>query len=123
MANELSITGPVISFTKANVPSVNVTVSTITPTVAGTQIMDNVQNVGITEEAILLGDVAPGGYVFIQNMDATNFVSIRQATGAANFMKLLAGEWAIFRMSVDTTAPFAIADTGACNVRFLRFDL
>jgi hypothetical protein len=84
--------------------------------------MDNVQSVGTSEEAILLGDVAPGGYWFVQNMDATNFVELRQATGAGDFLKLLAGEWAIFRTSADATAPFAIADTGACNVRFLRFD-
>ena len=123
MAAELSI-GPLsISFAKTGSPSLSTMASGITPTVTGAQYMDNVQNVGTSEEAILLGDVAPGGYVFVQNLDTTNFVSLRQATGAANFMKLLAGEWAIFRMSVDTTAPFAIADTAAVNVRFLRFDL
>ena len=123
MAAELSISNLTISFAKTGSPSVSTTVAAITPTVSGAQYMDNVQNVGTSEEAILLGDVAPGGYVFIQNLDTTNFVSLRQATAAANFIKLLAGEWAIFRMSVDTTAPFAIADTAAVNVRFLRFDL
>lgn len=123
MADELTLSGLTIAFTKTNCPSASLTVGSITPDIAGTQWMDNVQSIGITEEAILIGDVAPGGYVFIQNMDATNFVSLRQASGAANFIKLLAGEWAIFRMSVDATAPFAIADTGVCNVRFLRFDL
>lgn len=123
MAAELSISGLKISFSKANMPSVNVQPDPFTPTVAGTQYMDNVQSVGTVEEAILLGDVAPGGYCFVQNMDATNFVSLRQASGGTNFIKLLANEWAIFRMSVDSTAPFCIADTAACNVRFLRFDL
>ena len=123
MADEITLSGLTIAFVKTASPSISVTVGSITPDVAGTQYMDNVQNIGVTEEAILLGDVAPGGYWFVQNMDVTNFVQLRQATGAAAFCKLLAGEWAIFRASVDMTAPFAIADTGACNVRFLRFDL
>ena len=123
MAAELTISSASFSFVKSGSPSISGTLAGLTPTVSGAQYMDNVQNVGTSEEAILLGDVAPGGYVFIQNLDPTNFVSLRQATGAANFIKLLAGEWAIFRMSVDTTAPFAIADTAAVNVRFLRFDL
>ena len=100
MADEITLSGLTIAFVKTASPSISVTVGSITPDVAGTQYMDNVQN-----------------------MDVTNFVQLRQATGAAAFCKLLAGEWAIFRASVDMTAPFAIADTGACNVRFLRFDL
>ena len=124
MANELSLSGLVVAFTKANVPSVSFTASTITPSVAGMQIMDNVQAVGFAaEEVLLMGDVAAGGYCFFQNMDATNFVSIRASTGATNFIKLLAGEWAIFRMSADATAPYVIADTAAVNLRCLRFDL
>ena len=123
MANELTVSTLTVSFTKANVGSVTVTPTALSITVSGTQFMDNVQTVGTSEEAILLGDVAPGGYWFVQNMDATNFVELRAATGAADFIKLLAGEWAIFRTSADATAPFAIADTGSCNVRFLRFDV
>ena len=123
MANELSLSGLTIAFTKSNVPSVSFTAPTITPTVSGTQIMDNVQAVGTSEEAILLGDVAAGGWVYAQNMDTTNFVSLRAATGAANFIQLNAGEYCLFRLSTGASAPFAIADTGAVNVRFLRFDL
>lgn len=123
MAAELSLAGLRITFSKTNSPSYSLNVSTLTPTVSGSQWMDNVQNIGTSEEAILLGDVAAGGYMFVQNLSTTNFISLRQATGAANFIKLLAGEWAIFRLSVDATAPFAIADTGACDVRFVRFDL
>src|SRR3990167_8951403 len=123
MADELTLSGLRIQFTKTGSPSVDFTTGSITPDVAGTQYMDNVQAIGATEEAILMGDVAAGGYCFVQNLDSTNFISLRQATGAANFIKLLAGEWAIFRLSADTTAPYAIADTSSCNVRFMRFDL
>ena len=123
MANELTLQGLRITLVKSGMPAVDITADTDQITVSGTQYMDNVQAIGITEEAVLLGDVAVGGYWFVQNMDSTNFVSLRSGTGATNFIKLLAGEWAIFRVSDAATAPFAIADTGACNVRFLRFDL
>lgn len=123
MASELALSGLTVAFTKANVPSVSFTAGSLSITVSGTQIMDNVQSIGTSEEAILLGDVAAGGYWFVQNMDGTNFVELRSGTGATDFIKLLAGEWAIFRTSADASAPFAIADTAACNVRFLRFDL
>lgn len=121
MANELTLSGLTIAFSKSNCPPVNFSPTSISPTVAGTQWMDNVQLIGTSEEAILLGDVAAGGYCFFQNMDATNFVTIRAASGAADLVKLLAGEWCVFRMAAS--APFAIADTGSCNLRCLRFDL
>lgn len=123
MANELVLSGLNIAFTKANMPSVSVSPSSVSITVSGTQLMDNVQAVGTSEEAVLLGDVGAGGVWFVHNLDATNFVELRSGTGAVDFIKLLAGEWALFRCSGDATAPFAIADTASCNVRFLRFDL
>jgi hypothetical protein len=123
MANELSLQGLTISFTKANVPSVEFTVGSLSITVSGTQLMDNVQSIGFAaEEAILMGDVAAGGWCFFQNMDATNFVELRSGTGATDFVRLNAGEIALFRMSADATAPYAIADTAAVNLRCLRFD-
>src|SRR3990167_2926399 len=124
MANELVVASLTITFTKTNVPSVSLAPASVSITVTGNQWMDNVQTIGFAaEEAILLGDVATGGYWFVQNMDATNFVELRSGTGATDFIKLKAGEWAIFRTSGDATAPYAIADTAAVNVRFLRFDL
>lgn len=120
MANELALSGLTIAFTKTNVPSVSMTAGSLSVTVSGTTIMDSVQDVGTSEEAILLGDVATGGYWFVQNMDATNFITLRSATGVTGLIKLLAGEWAIFRTNSGAAAPFIIADTGACKVRLLR---
>ena len=123
MAAELTLQGLRITLSSANMPTLDFTVGSIQPTVTGKQYMDNVQSVGITEEAILMGDVAAGGYCFFHNQDATNFVELRSGTGATDFIRLLAGEWAIFRMSADASAPYAIADTAAVNLRCLRIDL
>ena len=123
MASELGISTLTITFAKTNCPSIEVAPAALSVTVSGNQLMDNVQAVTSTEVAIALGDVAPGGYWFVQNMDATNYVEIRASSGGTDLIKLLAGEWAIFRTSADATAPYAIANTAACNVRFLRFDV
>ena len=124
MADELTVGGLTIAFAKTGSPSINLTAGTLTIDVSGAQVMDNVQAIGFAaEEAILMGDVAAGGIWFVQNLDATNFVELRSGTGATDFIKLLAGEWAIFRTSADASAPYAIADTAAVNVRFIRFDL
>lgn len=82
--------------------------------------MDNVQTVGTTEEAILLGDVATGGYWIIENLDPTNFVEIRSGTGATDIIRVGAGKAALVHISSDAAAPFAIADTAAVKVRFIR---
>jgi hypothetical protein len=124
MANELTLSGLRVQFTKSNVPSVDFNAPSLSVTVTANVNMDNVQTVGFAgEEAILMGDCAAGGYCYIQNMDATNFVSLRAATGETDLIKLLAGEWCLFRLHAGATAPFAIADTGNCNVRILRFGL
>ena len=72
-----------------------------------------VQALSIAEEAILLGEATGGGGVAIlRNLDATNSIHIRQATGAANFMTLGPGEAYPIRWSTATVAPFAIASAG-----------
>ena len=91
--------------------------------VAGSVIMHNRQSVGTLEEAIVLGDVGMGGYILAINRDATNFVEIRAATGVADMVKLLPGEPACFRFPASATAPFAIADTGACELEYWLIEL
>lgn len=72
-----------------------------------------VQALSTVEEAILLGEATGGGGVAIlRNLDGTNSIHIRQATGAANFMTLGPNEAFPIRWSTSTTAPFAIASAG-----------
>lgn len=86
------------------------------------------QTIGITEEAIQLGEVSSLGWGIVVNLDPTNFVTIRlPGTGASNDgIKLKpkdsdgnyfgAGP---FLFGPDVTAPYAIADTAACDIKFL----
>lgn len=86
--------------------------------VTGTRVADLVQEIGIVEEALELGDITSPGYVMIENLDATNKVSLRPASGAANMIEIPAGTVAgPFKFA--SAAPYAIATTAAVKIRYL----
>lgn len=74
------------------------------------------QSIGFAaHEAIALGDVSTAGYVYIRNIDGTNFVEIG-VDGAGTFypcVKLLAGEVALFRAG---GVLYAKADAAAVKI-------
>ena len=75
------------------------------------------QTIGTSEEAINMGvDITIPGWFMAINRDSTNYIEIRQGTGIADLVRLNAGEACCFRLAADATAPFAIADTAACEL-------
>ena len=122
MADELILTG-LFKYVKGNVTIEPKGKTAVSVSVTGTNTQGgSIQTIGTVEEAIGLGEVTPGGYCYFENLDATNFISIRQATAAADLIRLKAGEFALFRMDADATAPFAIADTAACDVLIVMLE-
>lgn len=119
MANEITMTAK-ISFDKGLVVGVSRDETDKQVDVAGTRYTQIVQEIGTSEEVIALGDVpsASIGYCHMKNLDATNFVEVRPALGAADLMKLKPGESAVFRFTLSVV-PAMIADTGACDVEIL----
>lgn len=113
MASELALSGSMLFQKGAD--SVSAGKSGVKITVSGTKYVEVIQSVGITEEALILGDCAVPGYALIENLDATNFVSIRSGTGVANCIKIPAGGFAIFQFA--SAAPFAIADTAVVRIK------
>lgn len=90
---------------------------------SGTKYVRLKQNIGIAEEALDKGDITTPGYCIAVNLDTTNFVSIRPATGAANTIRLDANRgFAIFKFGSGATAPYAIADTAACDIDYLLIE-
>ena len=87
--------------------------------VSGTRVVSNMQTVGTSEEALVVGDVGTAGYMIVKNLDATNYVTLRASTGAADTVKLKAGEVAMYRLA--SSAPFAIANTAPCDIEYLLF--
>lgn len=119
MADELTL-DCAVSYSKGGV-SVAPTLGELLVTVSGTELIHEIQLIGTTEEAIgMPADVATPGYAVFFNRDATNYVSIRRATGEGNMIKLKPGEYAIFRL--EATAPYAIANTAACRLEYWIFE-
>lgn len=117
MASEI-IASASLTFSKAGAGAAGV-YSSGSFTFTGTAYFKGKQNVGTSEEALLLGDVTPGGWALIRNLDATNFVAIKSGTGVVPLVRINAGEFALFRVSSLATAPFIQADTSSVNVEIL----
>jgi hypothetical protein len=117
MADELTIHAT-MSFAKSSAALEHTKTAQVT--VSGTECAQWVQTIGTSEEAIQLPpDIATLGYFMAENLDVTNFVSLRAGTGLGNFAKIPAGKFAgPFMLGSGATAPYAIADTGACRVKF-----
>lgn len=92
-------------------------------TQSGTDNIGNVQNIGTTTEALVLGDVTTIGYLFVKNLDATNYVEFDLNTPVAGtaFAKLLPGE----SMLVPTrqTTIYGKANTAACDCLVVAYEL
>jgi hypothetical protein len=116
MADELTVNIE-FSFSK-NSRSLAENTGDITIDVTGDKWTRTIQEIGLTEEAIDLGDITAGGMVLAKNL-GTGVVSIRRATAEGNAIKLLAGDVALFRF--EATAPFAIASV-ASEVEFVMLE-
>lgn len=118
MANEITASVS-LKFSKGG-KTASVSKQGIQLTMSGTDYTRHTQTIGTSEEALVLGDVGTLGLMVVTNLDATNFVSIRPATGGTNTIKIKAGETQMFRLA--TAAPFAIADTGAVEIEVLLLE-
>lgn len=78
-------------------------------------------SVATSEQAIDLGVLtAPLGWALFINLDATNYVEIRSATGAANdILKVPAASAILIHFGSDVSAPYIIANTAACQVEYV----
>ncbi len=115
MANELTL-NLALSFVKSAI-STTMTSGTVKFTVSGVDYVRETWTVPTSITAIPLGGVATPGYCMITNKDATNYVDIYDSTGGNACIRLLPGEWAVFRFK--TTAPAAKSNTATCQVEFI----
>jgi hypothetical protein len=86
--------------------------------VSGSDAIHATQNIDTTAENIAKGDITTPGYMWVKNLDSTNFVEIGyDDTGFKNLIKLKAGEEALFRLT--QTTPQAKADTAAVDIEYM----
>lgn len=88
---------------------------------AGVDHQAGTQSVGTTEESIgWSSDIGDEGYVFLRNLDATNYVQFGFSTGVYG-IRLRAGEFGIFRLEPGATL-YAKANTAAVNVQYIVYE-
>jgi len=115
MASELTVSAA-LAFKKGGVaPAISKT--NITFNVTGTKFVQGIQQIGTSAEALDIGDITTVGWALIENLDSTNFVTVRDGAAGADVVKLKAGEFFVGRLATST--PFLIANTAAVNVQYL----
>lgn len=118
MANEITLSAS-LQYADSEDADVTAEISELLATVATKKFIKYKQNISTSEEALTLGEVTSPGWAFFINRDATNFVNLKVATSGAIFAKLLPGEFACLRLGSGAQAPYAIADTSACQLEVL----
>ncbi len=115
MANEITISAS-LSFSKGG-KTASAGRSGLQDDMTGSNYFQGTQTIGTSEEALNKGDIGTPGYIWVRNLDATNFVEIRAGSSAADVVKLMPGKMALFYLASST--PYAIADSGACEIEYL----
>jgi hypothetical protein len=85
--------------------------------ITGSRFTHQVQTIGTSEEALVMGDLASAGWCFVFNHDDENFVEIRAGSGAADLVKVPPESPGLFYLASAT--PYAIADTANCELEYL----
>ena len=123
MANELVLNATLL-YNKNNV-QISLAIQNLRVTVTGNG-LESLASYSLTtaDTAIPLGTVSSaGGWLFVQNTDVTNYITIKSAVSGTAMIRVLPGEFALFRLEPGITAPSFQAHTGTCVVKFAIFDL
>lgn len=83
-----------------------------------------VVDIGTSEEDVSFGDLAAPGWVYMRNLDTTNYVEWGKKDGSNNMQaigRLGAGEVSLFKMNASTTLRMK-ANTAACKVLIAALD-
>jgi hypothetical protein len=118
MADEITASAS-LSFTKGGI-SADYEKLGLKITMSGSNYIQNILSVATSETALPKGSITTPGLCLVVNLDTTNFVKVRGASGAVDCIKIPAGELALFRHS--GTSPYLIADTAACRVAYLLIE-
>jgi hypothetical protein len=116
MANELTVSAGLRFAKGSGEQAYDAAVSkSVQVDVSGTEVSDSIQSIGTSTEALVATDVGTQGYIFLQNLDATNYCEFTvESDGTSTLIKLLAGEIAVFRASA---AVYGKANTAATRIR------
>ena len=123
MSNEIALSMSLSGYkpTVMNAP-VGLSIAGFLASMAGNYYSEGTLLVATGATLIPLGAVTQPHWCFFQNLDQTNYLSIRNGSGGADLIELYPGEPALFPM-FTTAIPYAIAHTAACVLQYLIFSL
>ncbi len=87
-------------------------------TMIGDNYVEGTVTAGTSATLIPLGGVTSPGWAYFKNLDADNYVTIRNGSTGADLVKILPGEPAQFRL-LDTSVPYAVANTASVKMEYL----
>jgi len=116
MANEITASAA-LSFLKSPAAKVSMASASQSFDVAGAYSIRNVQLIGTSAEALMLGEVGTPGWFYIKNLDTGNYIEILTGVAGSAFLKLKPGEFALGRFGC--AAPAAKANTADCKIEYL----
>ena len=123
MASEITVTVSLSGYKPAVMTSaISRSISAAVFNMTGNYVQQGVQLIATSATALNLGAVTAPHWAYFKNLDASNFLKIRNGASGADFIELLAGEGGVFPL-LHTGTPYAIADTAACLLEYLIFSL
>jgi hypothetical protein len=115
MADEISVTMR-LSVTNGQWSPGIITVNNATFDQAAIGAASGVQAVGTSEEELATGDLSTKGWLFLKNLDTTNYIQVGFSTTVYG-IRLEAGESAMFRTEPAATV-YLKANTAACKLQY-----
>ncbi len=119
MANEIAVSG-YLSIYQASIMSSPIVrqFAGFLADMTGSFTVEGTVSIATAGTAIPLGQVVQPSFAFVHNLDGTNYLRLSNGVAGAKLVKLLAGDYAIFRFD-DTAVPYGFADTAAVLVEYL----
>ena len=119
MANELTLTGS-LSYADADGMVDSIALLAFKASIAAKKMIHNRITVLITEVAIPLGSVVNLGWALFKNLDPTNYIELRVATGGIKDIRIPPlTSVGPYYFGSGVTAPFAIANSASCDMEYL----
>jgi hypothetical protein len=114
----MTLTARIALALKGTNASLEIPLITLAETPAADAAIENLQTVGTSAEALVVGDIGTPGWLCGVNTDATNYVDLSLASdGSAPFAKVKAGQ--PFCLPVATKVIYAKANTAPVNLLYL----
>jgi hypothetical protein len=120
--NELSLNFSLI-YNKNNI-AISEAINALLVTVTGNG-LNSLSTFSATTAAVAIplgSSTSPGGWIFLQNLDPTNYVQVLTGTAGTVFARLLPGEFCLLRLDATVTAPAVQAHTSGCQIKLCLFD-